>query len=187
MRTLDPWEGKLYRTDGLFGVKLLILGEAHYAEPKYLLRSFTIDCVRDLGQRRRFRFYTATRSLVLGTRGWVSDAERAAFWDRVAFCNFIQSFPGTRPRIPPTPEMWAAGREAFLLTVTELEPKLVVVLGERLSRHLPDMPVGVQLCGVRHPSGRGFRLDVWQPIVRAAIAAVGGKFPIAEPSSSLSA
>jgi hypothetical protein len=78
VRTFDPWIGNLYRKGGLFGIRVLILGEAHYGDPEKLRASTTIDTVRLLGQQQRFRFFTTTRSLILGTRGWVSDTERAA-------------------------------------------------------------------------------------------------------------
>jgi hypothetical protein len=107
---------------------------------------------------------------------------RAAFWEMVAYCNFIQSFPGARSRIRPSQEMWSMGRESLLLTVHELKPQLVIVLGKELKGHLPELPEGVQVCGVPHPSGRGFALNVLQPIVRSAIAEAGGQFPSAAQS-----
>ncbi len=182
-RMFDPWVGNQYRTSGLFGLRILILGEAHYGKPENAGASHTIEVVRALGQQRRFRFFTATRSLILGTRGWIPDKERAAFWETVAYCNFIQSFPGASPRIRPSPEMWSAGQEPLLYTIRELEPHLVIALGKELNRSLPEIPDGVHLCGVSHPSGRGFRLDVLQPIVRSAIEKAGGKFPSVESSA----
>lgn len=175
---LKPWVGSGYRDGGLYGLRVLILGESHYDSSDNLRESYTIDCIRDIAQRRRFRFFTAVQSLMQGTRGWVPDAERAAFWERVAYCNFVQSFaPG--PRVAPTPEMWSAGGAALVQTVGELSPQLVVALGERLWPRLPEMPAGVNVCEVRHPSGRGFRYAVWQPLVRKAVVAAGGTLPAA--------
>ncbi len=177
MRIFAPWEGNSYRSGGLFGLRVLILGEAHYDRPENLRESYTIDCVRELGQRRRFRFFTAVQSLVLGKRGWVPDAERAAFWEQVAYCNFVQGFAAAGPRVAPTPEMWTGGGAALLQTVGELSPQLLIALGDRLLPRLPELPLGVRVCGVRHPSGRGFQHEVWQPVVRAAVVAAGGVVP----------
>jgi hypothetical protein len=134
--------------------------------------SYTIEVVRELGQKRRFRFFTVTQRLITGESGWISDAARAAFWEHVAFSNFIQCFPGQSARVRPTTEMWSEARGPFLQTVLDLSPQLVIVLGEALLTHLPKPPEGVRLCAVRHPSGRGFRQAVWQPVVRDAISEV---------------
>jgi len=177
MRTFAPWMGRDYPEGGLFGLRVLIVAESHYDRPENLRESYTVDCIRELGQRRRFRFFSVVQSLLAGTRGWVSDADRAAFWERVAFCNFVQGFAAAGPRVAPTAEMWAAGGAALLQTVGELSPQLVVALGERLWPRLPELPTGVQVCQARHPSGRGFRYEVWQPVVREAIVAAGGVVP----------
>ena len=179
MRFFDPWVGSEYRDGGLYGLRVLILGESHYDSSDKLRESYTIDCIRDIGQRRRFRFFTVVQSLMQGTRGGVSDAERAAFWERVAYCNFVQKFAAPGPRVAPTPEMWSAGGAALVQTVGELSPHLVVALGERLWPRLPELPAGVSVCEVRHPSGRGFRYADWQPVVRKALVAAGGTLPAA--------
>ena len=183
-RKFDPWEGKRYGSDGLFGIRLLILGEAHYGRPEELVASNTIDVVRKLGQQKRFRFFTVAMSLVLGRRGPFSDAERAEFWERVAYCNFIQSFPGAGPRKGPTPDQWLAGREPLLFTLAELKPQLLLVLGKNLRNYLPELPEYVHPCYVGHPSGQGFRYDELWPKVREAVAAAGGRYPSAELENS---
>jgi hypothetical protein len=180
VRYFEPWVGSRYAVEGVFGLRLLIVGEAHYGKPSELRPSFTKDMISLLAQQNRFRFYSVVRNLVLGTRGWVCDAVRAAFWERVAFCNFVQAFPSDRPRIPPTPEMWRAGGPALAQTVTELSPQLVLVLGERVEPWLPALPDGPVCRVVRHPSGKGYRHSDWQPRVRAAVVQAGGSVSDAE-------
>lgn len=98
MRTFDPWVGIRYEAEGLNGARLLILGESHYSA-EVERRTFTREMIRDLGQKQsRFRFYATTQRLVSGGRSRLSDAARVTFWEQVAFYNYIQSFPGSRPR-----------------------------------------------------------------------------------------
>jgi len=173
MRTFDPWIGSRYKTDGIRGIRLLILGEAHYGTGQdEHRRMHTTEIVRMLGQQGRFRFHTVTQRLVSGGRGWLSDKERTEFWERVAFYNYIQSFPGPRARWRPTPEMWLAAQQPFLQTLQEVNPGLVLVLGHELRRNLPQVPAGIDLCAVQHPSSRGFRYARWQPVVKSALDAI---------------
>jgi hypothetical protein len=175
MRTFDPWIGSRYMTDGVQGVRLLILGESHYGLPGDMRSTFTVDVVRWLGQQHRFRFFTIIQRLVTGTNGWLSNDDRSEFWERVAFYNYIQSFPGTRPRWRPTPEMWLAARDPFLQTVNELSPQVLLVLGKELSFNLPNLPAAISVCKVQHPSSRGFRYANWRPQVKTALEAAQPK------------
>lgn len=169
MRYFDPWIGQRYQAESSFGVRILILGESHYDSAENLRATYTIDVIRDIGQARRFRFFTLVQKLLTGEEGWVPDSARASFWEEVAFCNFVQCFPGRTARIRPTTEMWAAGRESLIQTVEQLAPQLIIVLGKELRGHIPTLPPTVHVCYIPHPSGGGFRLAEWRPIVKAAI------------------
>jgi hypothetical protein len=170
MRKFDPWIGSQYATQGIRGIRLLILGEAHYGTGEETQGcTHTTEIIRKLGQQGRFRFHTVTQRLVVGGRGWLSNTDRAEFWERVAFYNYVQSFPGPRARWRPTPEMWEAAREPFLETLAEVKPQVLLVLGQELSRKLPVLPTYVSACAVQHPSSRGFRYATWQPAVQAAL------------------
>lgn len=186
MRTFDPWVGARYRTDGVSGMRVLILGESHYGDVGTESRSFTIEVVRKWGQEKRLRFFTLTQKLVLGRGpGWVSSEERAEFWERVAFYNFVQCFTGPGPRYRPMEAMWHAAAQPFLDTLVELEPHLLVVLGFELHRHLPRVPQNVYVCGVQHPSSVGFQCGKWHPVIAGGFAAVAGNVTqqLASPDS----
>lgn len=161
MRTFDPWVGSKCWTEGLSGVRVLILGESHYDDPGTENHSFTIEVVRKWAQEKRHRFFTVTQKLVLGlgSNDWVSNEQR----------NFVQSFPGAKPRQRPTQEMWSAATIPFLDTVQELKPQVLIVLGYELQRYLPVTPTGIRVCGVQHPSSRGFQYEQWQPAIRSAL------------------
>ena len=171
MRTFDPWIGSHHWDKGLSGVRVLLLGESHYGDVGRESSTFTNEVVREWGQQQRHRFFTITQKLILGLgNGWISDRERSGFWERVAFYNFVQSFPGPGPRHRPTNAAWEAASDPFLSTLQELEPQLLVVLGLELSRHLPRIPQRIRVCIVKHPSSPGFRLREWQPVVSEALA-----------------
>jgi hypothetical protein len=169
MRTFDPWIGSFYESQGIRGIKLLILGESHYGRIGTEKRSFTANVIQQRGQIGRFRFFTTTQRLVIGGRGRLSIAEREDFWNRVAFYNYVQSFAGQKARRRPTADMWSAAQEPFLQTLVEVQPHVLLVLGRELRRHLPDIPHTIRLCEVQHPSSPGFKYSDWQPVVRAAL------------------
>ncbi len=115
MRTFKPWLGGRYCKEGIGGIRLLILGEAHRIKPGEEHADFTKDVIgllvrepRKMEPRFR-RFFTVTQRLVCGGKGSLSDTERADFWERVAFYNYIQSNPGAAARSRPTQEMWQGG------------------------------------------------------------------------------
>ncbi|GAB3022965.1 hypothetical protein GCM10027285_00790 [Oleiagrimonas citrea] len=89
---------------------MLILGESHYDLPEREVPEYTCKWVRDYAEHGKTnRFFTVVTKLFLGLPNGSSPSsdERSAFWQRVAFHNYIQSFPGERARLRPTAAMWA--------------------------------------------------------------------------------
>lgn len=170
MRTFEPWVGSKYCSEGLSGVRILILGESHYGDIGEERSSFTVEVVRTRGQEKRDAFFTKVQKLVAGLAAgdWVSDQQRSEFWEQVAFYNFVQSFC-SGPRCRPTAEMWAAAVAPFLETVRELRPQILVVLGRELESHLPEIPAEVKVCGAQHPSWPGFQYEPWQSALQRAL------------------
>jgi hypothetical protein len=171
MRVFDPWVGSKYWSAGYGGVRVLILGESHYGDIGTESATFTTEVVKKWGQDNRLKFFTTTQMLVagIGKGKQVTGEQRAAFWEQVAFYNFVQAFTGQESRCRPTPKMWADASPAFLATIAELKPQVVVVLGLTLRRHLPAIPENIHVCFAQHPSSRGFNLEEWQPAIQAAI------------------
>lgn len=172
MRVFDAWEGDDYRTSGLNGVRVLILGESHYGNPEELAPTFTQGVVRSLGIESRHRFFTAAAKLLLNSPAGVplTDSERARFWQRVAFYNYIQEFVGTTPRTRPTKKMWQQAGNCLPAVVSELNPQLMLVLGKALASWLPELPASLKVCRVPHPASFGFQLGKWQLDVQGALA-----------------
>lgn len=173
MRIFEPWVGSRYRTEGLSGVRILVLGESHYGDPGTEYRELTIEVVREWGQQKRLRFFKIAQKLICGLADgqWVSDQQRAEFWERVAFYNFVQSFPGPLPRYRPTADMWLAAVDPFNATVREFAPSVVVVLGFELFERVPrsQLPRVLHLVRCQHPSSAGFRYQPWASSIQDAI------------------
>jgi hypothetical protein len=174
MRVFEPWVGGNYRTTGLDGLRVMVLGESHYGAPDTEKPSTTQDVVRKWGQSRRHRFFTLTQKVITGTDAGLSRADRRAFWEQVAFYNFIQRFVGDGPRVRPTQALWDDAAGPLLAVIEELKPHVLVVFGRALDAHLPPLPDDVVVVRLTHPAGRGFRLALAQQATRAALATARG-------------
>jgi hypothetical protein len=175
VRVFDPWIGKLYWDEGLLGVRVLVLGESHYGIPGEEYAEFTQGVVCEWAIEKRFAFFTKTAKLALGRGAGerVSDKERADFWGRVAFYNYVQSFlPAARYR--PTLNMWEAAGQPFLRLLEELSPKVVLVLGAELRSHLPELPTSISVCYVTHPSSSKFTYELAIPEFQKAFKRAKG-------------
>lgn len=144
-----PWIGKDYQTGGIFGKKILIIGEAHIcgagcsdcgntgnAEE---CADFTSNhCIEQLidghtaGWTRTFRKFE--HSLVSGD----VDLEKSrAIWNSVAFYNYIQKSVDA-PRTSPEPVDFQKSENAFFETLELLKPDLIIVWG--VTRMYDNMP-----------------------------------------------
>ena len=168
-RNFDPWVGSRYEAGGSHGIRILILGEAHYGEADDAHQEFTQDIVRTYGQESRFAFFTRVQSLIENREGYIPDIERGAFWEGVAFYNFVQEFPGSTPRIRPTAKMWQDAIAPYFATISELDPELIIILGDELWEHVPYDEKKTPLCGISHPSSYGFDTDKWKAEIANAI------------------
>ena len=165
-----PWVGERYKKRDLFGLKILLLGESHYVVSDKEKEDFTIEVVKRLGQDERYRFFTITAMFLLGKKAGerISNEERKAFWERVAFYNYVQDLVDKCPRKRPTAQMWHDAKKPFLTVCEELKPELIVVLGKELCWNLPDIPSKYTYCCVRHPSA-GFSYKIETPKLLEAV------------------
>jgi hypothetical protein len=127
--------------------------------------------VQEWGKTRRHRFFTTIQKLVEDVpRGrWVRNDQREAFWNSVAFYNFVQSFVGAQPRCRPTSEMWDAAAKPFLEVLGKLQPQILIVLGSELRSHLPRFSAEIRPCFIQHPSSRSFHFDESQDTIRRVL------------------
>ena len=187
-----PWLGSDYSTGGVFGKKILVLGEAHYTWEKgrTLTSDLTVNCVTGIvnGDFTK-QFWTNIAKAFIGKLPSQSDKER--FWNSVAFYNYVQESVGYGPRVRPTPAMWLRSQQPFINLLDDLKPELVVVLGYQLWDMLPKLAghpgpeLGCQgrphtwfyesenntalLFAIKHPSS-GFSGDYWHEHIKRAIS-----------------
>ena len=171
-RLFNPWVGDRYQTEGYLGRRVLLLGESHYHRDGGVDHpEMTRHIVLGLAIKGDNNGYSdRVLRLVTGAVGPLSAAQRADFWHRIAFCNFIQTGL-SGPRVRPTKAMWLAGREPFLQTIQELAPQAILVLGLGVAYNLPPIPASIPVCHVRHPSSPGFSRKEWVPKVHAFLNA----------------
>lgn len=172
--TFKPWVGSGYHNTGLYGLKILFLGESHYGIKGNESPETTINVVRRLGQKNLHRFFTTTAKLALlkGANENISKKERKELWNNVAFYNYIQEFVAEKARRRPSLDMWESSKNAFLDVLYELQPDLLVILGKELGRNLPPIPNDINVCRVNHPSS-GFKYNQWIPIFKESLIKTG--------------
>ena len=164
MRSFDPWIGPNYESQGLHGLKIFFLGEAHYGKPHEKSKGMTKRVVEDCGLIGGFAFFTkvAKTGLFKYSGDVLTNIERRNFWNSIAFYNYIQDFPSDGPRVPPTKEMWVDAAAPFLGALKELKPDLVVILGKELGRQITEMPADITFCQINHPSS-SYSYKKWVP------------------------
>lgn len=145
-----PWIGENYHTDGIFGKKILVLGESHYCKEDknrnpacIALGHCSYDCMNEdcysqtqdeleiisnnySGERYQQSFMTTAKS-VMGKE--LTNAEVSLFWKNVAFYNYMQHSQSgpTRPI-----EFNHDYSEAFRDVLESLMPDYIIVWGVRL-------------------------------------------------------
>lgn len=147
-----PWVGKDYESGGIFGKKILVLGESHTCGGcdqcglKYSSGCDEVNTIKDMeillsGYRDSWTptFRKFERSLV----NEETTLERSKeIWNSVTFFNFLQ-VAMDYSREGGTPEDYEEGRTAFLEVLDELQPDLVIVWGtSRLYENLPGRENG---------------------------------------------
>lgn len=133
-----PWVGTEYSSGGIFGKRILVLGESHYTddEPE---PNLTIEVMKEyLSYETTIPPYLQSfnkfeRSLVGTTTG---GAIRKQIWNSVVFYNYLQvSMSG--PRQAGQKSDYADAAEAFYEILEAYRPEIVIVWGYRLWDTIP--------------------------------------------------
>ena len=121
----EPWVGKRYGESGnIVGCRLLILGESHYtkdpAEVGTTPPGLTTRVVEHFAIRNRHQFFGKLHGIVVGTpRRSHATVDKEAFWDAVAFYNWVPVACDGRPVADGgaqrrlTPAMFRSGVKPF--------------------------------------------------------------------------
>lgn len=147
----DPWVGKNYQTGGVFGKKLLILGESHHCgcgicenacgdmQVKSDCDINTTDIILDyLNDYANCGSYKTTyckfeRALI---NKYTNAEDSQAIWDSVAFYNYLQRAM-SRAREFPKSDDWGNSNNAFFEVLEYLKPDYIITWGRRLWQNLP--------------------------------------------------
>ena len=153
-----PWVGEKYHTVGIFGKKILVLGESHYCKEDknrnpacIALGHCSYDCMNEVcysqtqdeleiisnnytGVRYQQSFMTTAKS-VMGKE--LTNAEICSFWENVAFYNYMQHSQSGPTR--PIEFLQYDYSEAFREVLESLMPDYIIVWGVRLWKtYLPE-------------------------------------------------
>lgn len=147
----QPFVGKDYANGGIFGKRIMILGESHYCDESCadcgdcLLHrecmNFTQQVLDDYLNENKERqnwmrtFLKFERSLV-GEE--TKQAMRLKIWNSVVFFNYLQVAMGG-PREPGTGEQYRQAGKAFFEVIEKYQPEYVIVWGKRLWNNLPNV------------------------------------------------
>jgi len=146
----SPRIGKDYARGGIFGKRILALGESHYCgtgcadcgecgkHPE--CSDFTTKvvnwCLDPSVERERWMntYLKFERSLV-GHE--TTPVESRKIWDSIAFYNFLQVAMGGA-REAGTNQQYRAASEPFMQILEELQPDVLIVWGVRLWNNIPN-------------------------------------------------
>lgn len=142
----EPWVGGEYWSGGMFGKRIMVLGESHYCGSGCpgcgvgdRCRGFTTKVIKDYldpnvkreGWMNTFKKFE--RSLVNRS---TSPQESVRIWNSVMFYNFLQVAMGG-PRQAGTDEQYRNAAGAFFSVLDKYEPDLVIAWGDQLWGKLP--------------------------------------------------
>ena len=172
-----PFVGKDYANGGIFGKRIMILGESHYCDESCTdcgdcqlhreCMNFTQQVLDDYLNENKERqnwmrtFLKFERSLV----GEETDqAMRLKIWNSVIFFNYLQVAMGG-PREAGTAEQYHQAGKAFFEVIEKYQPEYIIVWGKRLWNNLPN---------VRWQDGDDIVVDGY-PVVTGAYLLSNGK------------
>ena len=133
----QPWVGTEYNSGGVFGKKVLVLGESHYGN--------TPDATDDtIGTIKEFVYdywsapyqqtFLCFERALAGRE--ISQEEREQLWNSIIFYNFFQKST-IGPRTGPDMTVQQESEEAFRELLEQYQPDAIIVWGQRLYNLLP--------------------------------------------------
>ncbi|MFK0090520.1 hypothetical protein ACIQUS_24930 [Pseudomonas sp. NPDC090755] len=169
-----PWVGSHY-AEGFRGLRILLVCESHYGDKQHERPTVTPELVkalalgekhpqatRKLGRHAHFAKIMAALTNVKRS-GSISSAQRRAFWDGVAYYNFLQEFISDSRVLPPK-DAWERGKIAFTEVLTVLAPDVIVCFSLRNGKRVKSLAGDVPVAVVNHPSSR-FAYSKVNPVI----------------------
>ena len=135
--TFLPWVGKNYHNGGIFGKKIMALGDSHYGtEQNANITREVLGWYLDKSVEREgwMNTYLKFERSLVGHE--TTSEESKAIWDSIAFYNYLQVLL-TQPREAGTDYQYKASSTAFFQVMEEYQPDVLIVWGKRLWKKLP--------------------------------------------------
>ena len=135
--TFLPFVGKDYKNGGMFGKRIMVLGDSHYGSVPdanitrdVMAQYLDADCEREGWMNTFLKF---ERSLV-NKETTASDSQR--IWQSLLFYNYLQVLLDG-PREAGTDQEYRDSAAAFFQVMEQYQPDLLIVWGKRLWQKLP--------------------------------------------------
>ncbi len=143
-----PWVGRNYASGGIFGRRIMALGESHYCGEACNI------CGQNFNRCNQFTENVVKEYLNpnIEREGWMSTylkferslvnhnttpSESKDIWDSILFYNYLQAAVRTARKAGTTAQ-YHASEKAFFSVIDKYEPELIVVWGVRLWNKLPS-------------------------------------------------
>ena len=153
-----PWIGSQYFNGGIFGKKILALGDSHYCEdcvncltcgifgstPQEMgnCRNLTCNAVKlFLDEESEFERWKNTFKRFSGVMAGghkTTNDENCKIWNSISFYNFVQTAKKPRPRLTYPKEAYEKSLPILLHVFDNLSPDLVIVWGKNAWNNLPS-------------------------------------------------
>lgn len=172
---IRPWVGESYASGGVFGKRVLVLGESHYCfdveqgkcpgcsigNMKDECHSQTEDVIYEFvndyhGDGYQQTFLCFERSLA-GRE--LNEDERKRLWNSVIFYNYFQ-LDTTGARMAPNSNSTQMSEKAFHDLLEEFSPNAIIVWGVRLYNLLPGWDGHETILTVDNESVRVWHYDI---------------------------
>ena len=156
-----PWIGSNYFSDGLYGKKILILGESHYISTP-VSDHFTIEIIENqINNKQVVKFFNKIERLLSNHEQTfhMSQTDRDNFWNKVVFYNYIQE-PFNKPREKVLPSHWNNPQtiNCFHDVIEETNPDILIIFGKRLGQNIKHpLHYNYKIFQFMHPSSLFFR------------------------------
>jgi len=104
---------------------------------------------------------------------YITDSQRADFWDRIAFSNYIQTFVADKAdkRARPTVKMWNEAKQMLPEILDYAKPDAMIILGLDMAKRLPKLPSKINYYSIKHPS-QFFKYSDWQPGIQSFLSSI---------------
>lgn len=144
-----PWIGKDYASGGIFGKKILLVGDSHYCGGckdcgieayKEDCERKTIESVQTILDGEKSRWTGTFRKFEKSLVGYETTLEQSAeIWNSLAFYNYLQVAVGG-PREAGDYSDYKKSESAFYEVLEDLQPDLMIVWGvTRMWRNMPTV------------------------------------------------